>query len=226
MISVQVHETALQERIDSVIRLIDETHPAPRPAQPSLPGPISREARGLAIVLLFAAYEHLLTSLTRSLLETAIRLRVSNRRLRPGFRAFAFAGTARSIKDLSEKKLYSHGLPRLVLDADPGGRICTIDPNSFPSDGSFMKTSQITVWCNLFDIPSPHLLLHRTWNTIDAVVSERNGVAHGRLTADEVGRRYTEPELRQLIDDWRDDWLDFLKAVGQRAASRDFYRTP
>ncbi|WP_327041610.1 hypothetical protein OG400_32430 [Micromonospora ureilytica] len=89
-----------------------------------------------------------------------------------------------------------------------------------------MKASQIKVWCDLFAIPAPHRILFRTWNTIDAVVSDRNGIAHGRLTADEVGRRYTEPELRQLISDWKDDWLDFLCAVEERAKSRDFYRIP
>jgi hypothetical protein len=226
MINLNPHIIAFQDRIDSAVRLIDETHPRPAPGTITAPGPISREARGLVIVLLFGAYENLLSSLTRTLLETALALRVGNRRLRPGFRAFALVPSAKSIKDLSEKKLYSHGLPRLVEAADPGGRICTIDPNSFPADGSFMKASQVTLWCEIFNIANPDLILHRTWATIDAVVAERNGIAHGRLTADEVGRRYTEGEIRQLVNDWRDDWLDFLQTVERFARSRDFYRMP
>ena len=226
MINLNPHMVAFQDRIDSAVRLIDETHPRPSPGAIGTPGPISREARGLAIVLLFGAYENLLSSLTRTLLETALSLRVGNRRLRPGFRAFALVASAKSVKDLSEKKLYSHGLPRLVNAADPGGRICTIDPSSFPADGSFMKASQVILWCELFGIADPHLILHRTWATIDAVVAERNGIAHGRLTADEVGRRYSEGEIRQLVNDWHDDWLDFLQIVESFARSRDFYRTP
>jgi hypothetical protein len=226
MINLNPHVVEFQDRIDSAVRLIDETHPKPTPGAIGTPGPISREARGLVIVLLFGAYENLLSSLTRTLLETALKLHVGNRRLRPGFRAFALASSAKSIKDLSEKKFYSHGLPQLVTAADPGGRICTINPSSFPSDGSFMKASQVKLWCELFDIANPHLILHRTWAAIDAIVAERNGIAHGRLTADEVGRRYTEGEIRQLVDDWRDDWLEFLQAVDGLARSRDFYRTP
>jgi hypothetical protein len=224
MISVQLHLNALDDRIDTVTRLLDATHPSPSGSARS--SPISREARGLAIVLLFAAYENLLTSLTRTLLEAAIRTRVGNRRLRPGLRAFALVSAAKSIKDTSEKKLYSSTLPKLVYAADPGGRVCTIDASSFPSDGSFMKRSQITVWCQLFGISDPHLVLHRTWAEVDTVVADRNAIAHGRLTPDEVGRNYTEAEIRSLVGNWQADWRDFVNLVETRASSRDFFRTP
>jgi hypothetical protein len=226
MVDLGPHANAFQDRIDSAVRLVDETHPSANPGAPGIPTNISREAKGFVFILLFGAYENLLTTLTRTLLEEALKMRVGNRRLRPGFRTFALVNSAKSIRDISDKKLYSHSLPKLVEAADPGGRVCTIDPGSFPSDGSFMKSTQITVWCDLFDIPNPHLILHRTWTLIDTVVAQRNGIAHGRLTADQVGRDYTEIEIRQLIDDWRDDWMDFLQIVKARASTRDFFRTP
>lgn len=219
MISLGPHRDALNERVDVAVTLIDETHGATASA-------ISREARGLAVLLLFAAYENLLKTVTRTLLERAIALRVSNRRLVPGFRAFALASAAKSLRDLAQNKVYSQGLPKLVQVAASGARGATIDPNTFPYDGSYMRASQVELWCELFGLTSPNLLLHRTWNTIDAVVTQRNGIAHGQLTPAEVGRRYTEPEIRQLIDDWRLDWLDFVDEVEQRGAVRDFYRLP
>jgi hypothetical protein len=226
MIDINFHISDLNERLDSAVRIIDETHPKPQAGKPAITGPISREARGLTVVLVFAAYENLLYSLTRTLLEAATKLRVSNRRLRPGFRAIAMVASAKSLKDASEKKLFSQSLPRLVGTASQGGRSCTIDTTTFPADGSFMKTTQIEVWCQLFDIPDPNLVLYRTWSVINTIVSERNGVAHGRLTADQVGRNYTEGEIRRLIEDWRQDWTDFLVVVGARASTRDFFRTP
>jgi hypothetical protein len=189
-------------------------------------GPISREARGLVLVLLFAAYENLLTTLTRTLLEAALKMRVGNRRLKPGFRAIALASAAQSLKDLSDKKLFSHGLPRIVETADPGGRVCTIDPACFPSDGSFMKRSQVILWCEVFGINNPGSILYRTWSIFDTVVANRNGISHGRLTADQVGRQYSEGEIRKLVSDWREDWLDFLQVVETSASNRDFFRTP
>lgn len=227
MISLQRHRIDLQDRIDSATRLIDATHPTSVPSGAGITiSSISREARGLVIVLLFAAYENLLRSVTRTLLETAARLRVGNRRLRPGFRAFALFPSAQSIRSISDKRLYSDGLPKLVLAADPGGRVCTIDPNGFPSDGSFMKSSQIVLWCRTFDLPHPASILRRTWPVVDTIVVQRNGIAHGGLTADLVGRDYSEPDIRQLISDWRDDWLNFLDIVEQSGSTRDFYRKP
>jgi hypothetical protein len=227
MISLQSQKVELQDRIDSATRLIDATHSASAPASVGVTAsPISREARGLVIVLLFAAYENLLRSATRSLLEAAVSLRVGNRRLQPGFRAFALYTSAQSVRDISEKRLYSDGLPKLVLAADPGGRTCTIDPNSFPTDGSFMRSSQIALWCKVFALPHPASILRRTWAAVDTIVVQRNGIAHGGLTADLVGRDYTESEIRQLISDWQDDWLDFLDVVEQKGSTRDFYRVP
>jgi hypothetical protein len=227
MISLQSHRIDLQDRIDSATRLINATHPASATLPAGVTAaPISREARGLVIVLLFAAYENLLRSVTRTLLEAAIRMRVGNRRLRPGFRTFAFFSSAQSIRAQSEKRLYSDGLPNLVLAADPGGRVCTIDANGFPSDGSFMKPSQIVLWCKIFDLPHPASILRRTWTAVGTIVVQRNGIAHGELTADLVGRSYSEADIRQLISDWRDDWLDFLDVVEQRGSTRDFYRIP
>jgi hypothetical protein len=227
MISLQPHRIDFKDRIDSAVRLIDATHvTSGQPATGVTASPISREARGLVIVLLFAAYENLLRSVTRTLLETAKGLRVGNKRLQPGFRAFALFAAAQSIRDLSEKRLYSDGLPQLVRVADPGGRVCTINPNSFPLDGSFMRSSQILLWCKVFGIVHPASILRRSWAAVDTIVVQRNDIAHGRLTADQVGRTYSEAEIRQLISDWRDDWLDFLNVVELRGADREFYRVP
>jgi hypothetical protein len=222
---VQVHRDDLNDRLDTAVKLLDSTHPAPSAAT-TLKGSISREARGLAVVLLFAAYENLLTSLTRTLLEAAVSCRVSNRRLRPGFKSFALAGAAASLKATADKKLYSQSLPRIVQEATAGNRVCTIDTNAFPNDGSFMKSSQIELWCKVFDVGHPAPILQRTWQSVDSIVSQRKGIAHGRLKPDEVGRTYSETEIRDLVEDWRQDWTNFLLLVEQKASTRDFFRLP
>ncbi|WP_367402092.1 hypothetical protein [Kocuria marina] len=217
----------LDSRLDTAVRLIDETHRSSSTGSMTAgSGPIAKEARGLAVVLLFAAYENLLSTLTRTLLEAAIKCRVGNRRLRPGFRMFAIESAVKSMKDMSDKKIYSHSLPRLLDQIDSGGRACTINPAAFPSDGSFMKTSQIKVWCDTFEIGPPQRILRRTWGSVDTIVMQRNHIAHGAQTPDEVGREYSEAEIRTLIEDWRQDWTDFLVHVEQLGSSRDFYRLP
>ncbi len=221
MISLQSHRLALTDRIAVIERILDETHPA-APAQ----RPIAREARGMAIVLIFAAYEELLTSLNRSLLEVAARMRVGNRRLQPGLRAFAMHESAKSLRGVSERKLFVTALPAVVEKAAQSAAGPTINPDVFPSDGSFMKRSQIKLWCDLFRIGDPAPVLQNIWQQIDTVVTQRNGVAHGRLAPQDVGRSYTEDEIRLLVENWGRDWGAFLDLVEARAQDRSFYRLP
>ena len=220
MISLSTHHVALDDRIAVAVRLIDETHGATTSS-------ISREARGLAVLLLFSAYENLMRTATRTVLEAAAGSRISNKHLRPGFKVFALATAAGSLRDMSRGRMYSQGLPKIVdLASSTDWRANTVDTELFPDDGSFMKTTQVVLWCRLFQLPHPGSVLRRTWNSLDAVVAERNGIAHGGLTPGEVGRRYAEPEIRALITNWRDDWSDFLDVVEARGAQRDFYRSP
>ncbi|MFJ4254547.1 MAE_28990/MAE_18760 family HEPN-like nuclease [Microbacterium sp. NPDC090003] len=221
MISVAPHRQALKERIDVVVSLIDETHPKP----PAV-GPISREARGLAIVLLFAAYEDMLKTLTRTILETAIQMRISNSRLQPGLRAFAMRDAAKSLRDVSERKVYAAGIPTVIEVLNRRDRLPTINPDDFPDDGSFMKQSQVKLWAQTFQIGPPGRLLKGIWNSIDAVVTQRNKIAHGALTPQDVGREYSEGDLRSLVSNWHTDWDAFLQHVEKCASSRDFFRIP
>jgi hypothetical protein len=226
MISVQRHIDELHERMDTAVKLIDETHQNPASPNIMAPGAISREARGLSIVLLFAAYEYLLKSLTRTLLEGAVRCRVGNRRLQPGFRALALKSVTDSVRARPPKQMFKSILPDLALVTAQGGSTCTIETGTFPDDGSFMKTSQIQLWCQIFNVGSPAAILTRTWASVDAIVAQRNAIAHGAQTPDAIGRGYTENEIRDLIEAWRDDWTGFLRHVELLAASRDFFRLP
>lgn len=226
MISVATHLADLNDRLDSAVRLVDETHKGVGTTGGSMVGPVSREARGLAVVLVFAAYENLLKSLTQTLLEGAIKCRVGNRRLQPTFQVFAFDSSLRSAMAVEGKDRYTKSLPRLVDTANMPGSRCSINPSSFPSDKSFMRASQIQVWCDLFDVGDPAQLLPNIWSTVNTVVAQRNAIAHGQKTPDEVGRTYTEQDSRDLIEAWRIDWSTFVTHVGQLASTRDFYRTP
>lgn len=225
MINLAQHKLELSDRLDAATLLVDETHPH-RAGSYVLPGPASREARGLVIVMLFASYENLLKSTTRTILEGAIACKVSNRRLQPGILTFALANTAKSMRDRSVKRLYSDSLPDLIDKYEATRGSCSIDPGSFPDDGSFMKKSQVILWCRLFNVGPPHKLLPRTWVSLDAIVSRRNDIAHGKQTAGDVGRSYTESDIRDLLADWRSDWTDFLTHIEQLASSRDFFRRP
>jgi hypothetical protein len=200
------HRTALSDRIEVARRLVRATQLQIPPVgnASSLAAPpddVSREARGLAVLLLFAAYENLLTSLCRSLLEAAAKSRARARRLKPGLQLFLIHSELASLSDGGIKKLWrTSGLKLLTALVERPAR--EIDQNLFPDDGSYMKNSQVAVFCRVFDLGDPLPVLREVWPRINIVVDQRNGIAHGRLTPEEVGRTYTHAEVLGLISLW------------------------
>jgi hypothetical protein len=87
-----------------------------------------------------------------------------------------------------------------------------------------MRTGQVRTFCELFGLGDPAPVINGIWARIDTIVAERNEIAHGQQTPDEVGRRYTSQEIRGLVDLWEGDWLAFLNWVEGQASSRDFFR--
>lgn len=209
----------LRARLSTIRRILDVGDPVPPSAGPN----ISREVRGLAVLLLFASYENLLTSLCRGLLETASKLRVGNRRLKTGFRQFAVHGLFDSIRGASEKKLWKE-TGRKLLEQAFSPRACTIDAAVFPTDGSFMKCSQVSLMFDIFELGDPGPILKEIWARLDTIVVERNNIAHGKSAPEDIGRGYTSQEIRDLVDLWDRRWIELIDYVEARAASRDFYR--
>jgi hypothetical protein len=87
-----------------------------------------------------------------------------------------------------------------------------------------MKREQVRVLCDLFELGDPAPVLREIWTRLNTIVDERNAVAHGRQTPDEVGRNYSLAELQTLVDLWQQRWGEFLDLVEALAATRDFYR--
>lgn len=89
-----------------------------------------------------------------------------------------------------------------------------------------MRQGQVKTICGLFELGDPAPILREVWQELDSVVRDRNAVAHGRETADEVGRRYSEQEILEKLDSWEARWLDFLDWVEAQATQRSFYLLP
>ena len=220
MFDGQPYRDELNRRLDAIRRILGAAHPAIPVAGSQ---DVGREARGIAIVLLFASYENLITSLCRRLLEIAAALRVSNRRFRRGFLLFAVHNEFQALAGASDGKIWRE-LGLRVLDCAFDSRRCSINPDIFPSDGSFMRKSQVSLFCELFGLGDPGPVLKEVWGRLDTVVTERNGIAHGRLTPEEVGRDYSLSDIQALVTAWEQRWGDFIHHVETQAQSRSFFR--
>lgn len=213
------HRDELARRMLTVRRLLVAAHPDPPPDQAL---DISREVRGLAVVLLFASYENLLVGLCRSLLEAAGGSGVGNRELRPGFRLFAIHPVLNGICDTSPTRIWSDLGSSLMETLEANA--CTLNPAIFPKDGSFMRSTQVQVFCSLFELDDPGTVLKEVWSRLDTVVIERNGIAHGALSPEDVGRGYTIAEVNSLVDRWERRWTDFINHVELKASAPGFFR--
>lgn len=220
MLNCSTQRKELQDQLVSIRGLLNATHALGQPTVPD----ISREIRGLCIVLLYASYERLMYSLCRSILETAKGLRVGNWRLKPGLQVFASFPALQSVGATPAGIWGREGGLNLVQTLR-SRKTCTISPDVFPTDGSNMKRSQVSTFCKIFDLAEPGPILKEVWDRIDGIVSARNAIAHGRLTADEVGRDYTIAELHALVDIWELRWGEFLDHVESSASNRIFFRS-
>jgi hypothetical protein len=209
-----------RRRIDTIRRILDVADPVSDDQETV---GVARETRGMVVVLLFASYENILKSLCRGILETAISLRVGNRRLRTGFRQFAVHNLLQSVSASKEDAIWKEG-GRKLLECAFEARSCTINSNVFPTDGTFMKRSQVILLFDLFGLGDPAPILKEVWESIDTIVTQRNAVAHGRMTPEEVGREYTSRTIRDLIDRWEARWLAVVGYIETMASGRDFFR--
>lgn len=231
MVSVNIYIDDLEERISVARKLIDVTHKnydsrvevlnIDSENNPDLD--ISREARGLVFVLLYASYENLLKTLTRGLLEQANQFAVQFGELKPVFRSFALFSSIQSLRDTSKNSLFEKALPDFISKSSSELTDWEININAFPSNGDSFRFSQITLWCRLFEIENPGKILKRAGQRVDTVVRNRNKIAHGETTPEQVGRDYSEADIRKLIDDWREAWLDFLNEVSRVSASKNYF---
>ncbi|MFC8305714.1 MAE_28990/MAE_18760 family HEPN-like nuclease [Streptomyces olivaceus] len=217
-------EKEFRQRIAIVRKLLDATDSSPGAAGEMSPIDVSRETRGLSIVLLYAAYENLLKGISRTLLESAVQLRLGNRRLKPEFQVFAIHSKLRALTDISATQIWK-GSGRGVIDALLN-EACSINSNIFPNDGSHMKTAQVATLCEAYGLNPPGPLLQEAWGRINTVVSERNSITHGQRTPEEIGRNYSIGDLRNLVEIWERRWCEFLADVESKASTRDFYRDP
>lgn len=156
--------------------------------------------RGLLFVLLYGIYEFSVRSTVQGVLSS-IRLdgippsRIHHRALtlalHPGFI---------SIADSSTKKVWKKRI-ELVSDIESSLPIASLIDTTFPSDGSHYRVQQInTIW-EIFGLTVPVLPENRLIGRIDELVENRNAIAHGRRTADDVGSGFSSDDMRKRIDD-------------------------
>lgn len=203
--------------IDSVRDLVKSTHD-----NLQIPSDVKKSIRGLAIVMLFGAYEKMIKALCAELIETASTFRGKQRNLSPQFRMVGIASQINAIRDPAAKKstLWERTLPNVLKQIDGEASALT---EIWPDNGEYMKRSQVLIFCQFFNLGEAIGSLGKVHNIIDNIVSQRNQIAHGELTAQEVGRNYSEVDIDSLINDWENGWSNFLDSVSSIVSNKTYF---
>jgi hypothetical protein len=83
----------------------------------------------------------------------------------------------------------------------------------FPFDGSHFRFQQLeTIWA-LFGLAVPIVTANRMMGRIDELVEHRNAIAHGRATAEEVGRRFSVGDIEGRINDTQDIYIHLISSM-------------
>lgn len=220
MLDLSSHRLDFMDRMASAKRLAISGN-----STSGLANDISRESRGLCILLTFAAYENLLKKVCRSILEEVSRSRAGNRRLKPGYKLIATKNLFQSLMDKGEKGLWVGAGMTLMKSATSPSNL-SISANVWPNDGSYMRRTQVVTLCDVFDFSDPSIPLHRIWLNFDVIVKRRNAIAHGERRADEVGRDYSFNEVINMVDDWEFSWLEFITWIEDQCVDSSFYLLP
>jgi hypothetical protein len=156
-------------------------------------------AKGFAFVQLYAIYEFAVCSAVRAAWIEINAHAPPLHSIRLEMMGAALDAELRAVMDCNVERQWETrmGLFRKVNSADPFVVLDTF----FPSDGSHYRVKQLqTIW-DLFGIaghPLPAMPLMGLINL--ELVEHRNAIAHGRKTAEEIGRSYTIAEIHQKIN--------------------------
>lgn len=155
--------------------------------------------KGLAIVLIYGAFEY---SITRIMTDTSALITARSVRhdhlheelypfaLDPQLTAVRMSGAARKWNSRSELFAKQLSTDHVLLN-----------------DGCFLEglrnawASTVAQAFRLFGVPGTPLYDVKVRHYIDVIVEGRNAVAHGRESATQVGQRYTSAELQKFLDE-------------------------
>lgn len=163
-------------------------------------GTLASACKGLVFVQLYAMYEY---SVRSSVQATLLALRdadVGIQTIRRSLLALVLQSHWDSAANSRRERVWDSRM-ELIARADSSELTSTLRDDLFPSDGSHYRIQQLrTIW-KIFSVSAPVVSESRLIGRIDELVENRNAISHGRLTPEEVGRRYSWQEIDGRVDD-------------------------
>ena len=158
---------------------------------------MSATAKGLAFVQIYAVYEFTVVSAVREAIDSLHAHGHNYSELSSCLLALFLNPELQSLRDCPEKDVWAKRIN--LFEKANSSRPATVQNDVLPIDGSHFKHTQLKMIFRVLGIQKTPARRRRHLFKIDEIVNNRNAIAHGRETADAVGRRYSRREIAHSI---------------------------
>lgn len=160
-------------------------------------GDLASAAKGLAFVQLYAVYEFTVRSIVRAAIDSINAHGHKMKDIAPSLTSLYLDPELMALRDRGLTRVWEQRL-RLFDRAFSADVVNLSNDTSPPTDGSHYRHSHLLMIFKVFGITRLPVRRRRHLYRIDEVVDNRNKVAHGKETAEDIGRRYTRADIAHI----------------------------
>jgi hypothetical protein len=162
-------------------------------------GNVALAAKGMTFVQVYAIYEYTVRTAVQVAIDAINAHKTRMRDISSPLMALYLDRELSALRDCGDKKVWNSRIElfKRAFSKDP------VDlPNSAgpPHDGSHFRHTQLLMIFHVFGITRLPVRRKRHLYRIDEVVDNRNQIAHGSETAEEIGRRYSRSDVAHIIE--------------------------
>jgi RiboL-PSP-HEPN len=185
----------LKTEIESRFEIVEQFFRATR----GFRGDLDAAARGMAFVQIYAIYEYAVKSIVQTAIDAINAHKTKMKDVSPALLTLFLDPELSGVRDCGERNVWTK---RLEIFSRAFSKDITNLPNSAgpPHDGSHFRHTQLIMIFNVFGISRLPVRRKRHLFRIDEVVNNRNQIAHGGETAEDIGRRYTRPDILHIME--------------------------
>jgi hypothetical protein len=177
----------------------------------ALKGDSAQVAKGLAFVQIYSTYEYTVSSVVQTAIDVLVSHNHSTKDLAPCLMTLFLDSELRSLRDCSPKDVWDRRLK--LFEKVFSGDTASVSNNILPSDGSHYRHTQLQLIFAVLGIKRTPAQRNRHLRRIDEVVNHRNAIAHGRETAENIGRRYSRAEILHIIQQMKSVCLLLIMVI-------------
>ena len=186
-------------------------------------GDPANAAKGLMFVQVYAVYEFSVNSVVREAIDSINAYSHKMKDITPSLMALFLDPELHSLRDCGRDKIWNNRLK--FFERAFSNDLAELPNNTKPpTDGTHYRHTHLQVIFRVFGISRLPARRRAHFQRIDEVVNNRNAIAHGGETAEEVGRRYTRADILHMARQMKSVCILLISVLNDFCADRSLHR--